>query len=143
MWLLQLLRIELLIKKVAPTHSEPVGGGPTTRSKTTNAIANDSPPPMCTWAVAKGKMTPTKRGRLQCVAEDLMGISTIDFYNYVSENSPTQDFERAYTTLGFGDEPLSREEAMAHPDWGKWNKAENIEYKALKDWGTFIWVPNR
>ena len=41
-----------------------------------------------------------------------MGISTIDFFNYVSENSPTRDFERAYTTLGFGDEPLS---AMPEP----------------------------
>ena len=96
---------------------------------------------MRTRAAAKGKMTPTKRGRLQRVAEDLMGISTIDFFNYVSENSPTRDFERAYTTLGFGDEPLSREEAMARPDWDKWNKAENIEYKALKDRRTFKWVP--
>ena len=104
-------------KKVAPTHGEPVGGGPTTRSKTTNTIADDSPPPMRTRAAAKGNMTPTKRGRLQRVAENLMGISTIDFFNYVSENSATRDFERAYTTLGFGDEPLSREEAMARPDW--------------------------
>ena len=80
-----------------------------------------------TRAAAKGKMTPTKRGRLQRVAENLMGISTIDFYNYISEHSPTRDFERAYTTLAFGDEPLSRkEEAMARPDvdWDEWNKSE-------------------
>ena len=36
-----------------------------------------------------------------------MGISSIDFYNYVSENTPTRDLKKAYTTLGFGDEPLT------------------------------------
>ena len=102
-----------------------------------NTIADDSPPAHRTRAAAKGNMTPNKRTRLQRIAEDLAGLTTEDYYNYISENVPSRGVERAYVTLGFGDEPLSRKEAMDRADWHEWQNAEKIEKSALEKRGTF------
>ena len=34
-----------------------------------------------------------------------------------------------FYSLGFGDEPLSRKEAMDRNDWDKWHEAEKVEVK--------------
>ena len=60
---------------------------------------------------------------------------------YKENNKPTTRLERALYSLGFGDEPLSRNEAMSREDWLDWYKAEKVEVKALLDRGTFVYVP--
>ena len=47
----------------------------------------------------------------------------------------------AFYSLGFGDEPLSRKEAMDRNDWDKWHEAEKVEVEALRKAGTFKYVP--
>ena len=42
--------------------------------------------------------------------------------------------------LGFGDEPLSHEDAKLRPDWDEWAEAEDIEWDVINCYGTLKWI---
>ena len=42
--------------------------------------------------------------------------------------------------LGFGDDPLTYQQARLRPDGHKWAEAEDIEWEAILSYGTFKWI---
>ena len=116
----------------APSHNK------NTRTTPSNETPNPPPRPKKTCT----KSTPTKTARFSRIAKELIGLTleSDDYIKYKENNQPGKIIERAYYSLGFGDEPLSRAEAMQRADWPQWSQAEEIEVDALFKRGTFVYV---
>ena len=51
-----------------------------------------------------------------------------------------RDFALSMQALGFGDEPTTYKERLLRHDSHKWAEAEDIEWDAIKEYGTFKWI---
>jgi hypothetical protein len=91
----------------------------------------------------EGRLSDGRSSRLARIAESLDCVIDSDDYFYYSEhNEPTRHLEESvFYSLGFGDEPLDRKEALNRNDWKEWEKAEKVELKGLEDRKTFEYVP--
>ena len=76
----------------------------------------------------------------QCTEVSKM-LDTENYFRYVEHNQFDSKIEHALYSLGFGDEPLTLEEAKLRPDWKEWWKAMKVEVDALINKGTFKYVP--
>ena len=87
--------------------------------------------------------SPNTTSRLARRANELAYLSNESnaYLAYKENNKPTTRLEQALYSLGFGDEPLDRNDAMSRKDWSKWHDAEKTEVQALFDRGTFVYVP--
>ena len=50
------------------------------------------------------------------------------------------DFALSMPALGFGDKPLTYKQTLLGPNSSKWAKAKDIEWEAIKSYGTFGWI---
>ena len=51
-----------------------------------------------------------------------------------------RDFALSMQALGFGDEPTTYKQRLLRHDSHKWAEAEDIEWEAIKEYGTYKWI---